>query len=128
MHNSDLALYPFSNDHLGFGLWGKLGTVSWILEGIFSAALLAYAWRKTAKRNVSLKWPCVVLVVLFLQLSPVASPMKLIATLNEPAAHMLHGLLVSLGFLLPGLMLTWLLDREEQSAIRRASVVGSNFR
>lgn len=116
MHNSDLALYPFSSDHLGYGLWGKLGTVSWILEGLFSAALLTYAWWKTSKRKVSLMWPAVVLLVLFLQLSPVASPMKLIATLNEPAAHMLHGLLVSLGFLLPGLLLAWLLNREERKA------------
>lgn len=117
MHNADLALFPNSVEHLGYGLWGKLGTLSWVLEGIFSLGLVAWAWCATAKRNVSLMWPAVVLVALFLQLSPVASPMKLIATLNEPYTHMLHGALVSLGFLLPGLLLTWLLDRSERQGL-----------
>ena len=28
-HNNDLALYPHANLHFGYGLWGKLGTLSW---------------------------------------------------------------------------------------------------
>jgi len=114
MHNSDLALYPHSIEHYGYGLWGKLGTLAWVLEGAFSAVLAVYAWRISARRGVSLVWPCAVLVVLFLQLSPVASPMKFVATLQEPLTHILHGALVSLGFLIPGLLLTWLLDRAER--------------
>ncbi|MBD8753746.1 hypothetical protein [Pseudomonas coleopterorum] len=114
MHNSDLALYPYSIEHYGYGLWGKLGTLAWVLEGAFSAVLAVYAWRISARRGVSLVWPCAVLVVLFLQLSPVASPMKFVATLQEPLTHILHGALVSLGFLIPGLLLTWLLDRAER--------------
>ncbi|MET3713967.1 hypothetical protein [Pseudomonas sp. PvP001] len=114
MHNSDLALYPHSIEHYGYGLWGKLGTLAWVLEGVFSAVLAVYAWRISARRGVSLVWPCAVLVVLFLQLSPVASPMKFVATLQEPLTHILHGALVSLGFLIPGLLLTWLLDRAER--------------
>lgn len=114
MHNTDLALYPHSVEHYGYGLWGKLGTVSWILEGAFSGVLAAYAWRLSARRGVSLIWPCVVLVVLFLQLSPVASPMKFVATLDEPLSHILHGVLVSLGFLIPGLLMSWLLNRSER--------------
>ncbi|KNC17089.1 hypothetical protein [Pseudomonas sp. RIT-PI-a] len=114
MHNSDLALYPHSVEHYGYGLWGKLGTLAWVLEGVFSAVLAVYAWRISARRGVSLVWPCTVLVVLFLQLSPVASPMKLVATLQEPLTHIFHGALVSLGFLIPGLLLTWLLDRAER--------------
>lgn len=114
MHNSDLALYPYSIEHYGYGLWGKLGTLAWVLEGVFSAVLAVYAWRISARRGVSLVWPCAVLVVLFLQLSPVASPMKFVATLQEPLTHILHGALVSLGFLIPGLLLTWLLDRAER--------------
>lgn len=114
MHNSDLALYPHSIEHYGYGLWGKLGTLAWVLEGTFSAVLAVYAWRISARRGVSLVWPCAVLVVLFLQLSPVASPMKFVATLQEPLTHILHGALVSLGFLIPGLLLTWLLDRAER--------------
>lgn len=114
MHNSDLALYPHSIEHYGYGLWGKLGTLAWVFEGVFSAVLAVYAWRISARRGVSLVWPCAVLVVLFLQLSPVASPMKFVATLQEPLTHILHGALVSLGFLIPGLLLTWLLDRAER--------------
>lgn len=114
MHNSDLALYPHSIEHYGYGLWGKLGTLAWVLEGVFSAVLAVYAWRISARRGVSLVWPCAVLVVLFLQLSPLASPMKFVATLQEPLTHILHGALVSLGFLIPGLLLTWLLDRAER--------------
>lgn len=114
MHNSDLALYPYSIEHYGYGLWGKLGTLAWVIEGVFSAVLAVYAWRISARRVVSLVWPCAVLVVLFLQLSPVASPMKFVATLQEPLTHILHGALVSLGFLIPGLLLTWLLDRAER--------------
>lgn len=114
MHNSDLALYPHLIEHYGYGLWGKLGTLAWVLEGVFSAVLAVYAWRISARRGVSLVWPCTVLVVLFLQLSPVASPMKFVAGLQEPLTHILHGALVSLGFLIPGLLLTWLLDRAER--------------
>lgn len=114
MHNSDLALYPHSIEHYGYGLWGRLGTVSWILEGAFSAVLAAYAWQQSARRGVNLMWPCAVLVVLFLQLSPVASPMKLVATLDEPFSHILHGVLVSSGFLIPGLLLSRLLNRSER--------------
>lgn len=121
VHNNDLALYPYASEHLGYGLWGKLGTTSWVLEGLFSVAVVAHAWRLTARRKVSLKWPCLVLAVLFVQLSPIASPMKFVATLSEPAAHMFHGLLVSLGFLIPGLLLTWLLNREEGRGVAAAN-------
>ena len=114
MHNSDLALYPRAVEHYGYGLWGKLGTASWILEGAFSAVLAAYAWRLSRQRGVSLTWPCVVLLVLFLQLSPFASPMKFVATLDEPLTHILPGVLVSSGFLIPGLLMSWLLNRSER--------------
>ena len=30
-HNHDMALYPHAETHLGYGLWGKLGTASWVL-------------------------------------------------------------------------------------------------
>jgi hypothetical protein len=117
MHNNDLALYPYANAHIGYGLWGKLGTLSWVLEGLFAAMLAAYAWRSSARRSVNLLWPCVVLGLVFLNLSPWLSPMKHVATLTEPAAHLVHGALVSLGFLVPGLVFTWLLDRAERSAV-----------
>lgn len=122
MHNHDLALYPYSKVHLGFGLWGKLGTWAWILEGLFSAALVAYAWKANAERGVSLKWPLVVLVVLFFNLSPWLSPMKLVATLSEPTAHIVQGILVTIGFLVPGWLLVKLVDRAETRGRRVVSV------
>jgi len=116
VHNADLALYPYASTHLGYGLWGKLGTASWVLEGVFAAALLAWAWSTSARRGVSLLWPGVVMAVLFVQLSPWLSPMKWVAQFDEPAAHLLHGALVMLGFLVPGLLLTVLFDRAERRA------------
>lgn len=114
MHNADLALFPYAAQHMGFGLWGKMGTGSWILEGMFCAALVSLAWVVSAKRGVSLLWPTVVMAVLFFNMSPWLSPMKTVATFSEPAAHMVHGLLVTAGFLLPGILLSWLLVRAER--------------
>ncbi|GGZ35458.1 hypothetical protein [Asticcacaulis endophyticus] len=116
MHNSDLALYPNSDIHMGYGLWGKLGVASWVLEGVFVLTLAVYAWIQSEKRGVSMLWPSVVLALLFLNLSPWLSPMKHVATLNEPAAHILHGILVTGGFLLPGAIMTWLINRSELKA------------
>jgi hypothetical protein len=115
MHNSDLALFPYSDTHLGLGLWGKLGTLSWLLEGLFVVVLVTYAWRSSAKRGISLLWPSVVLTLLFFNLSPWLSPMKQVARFGEPAAHLAHGALVTLGFLIPGLLLTWLVNRAERN-------------
>ena len=114
MHNADLALYPYAAEHLGYGLWGKLLTWSWVLEGLFSAALLAWAWKRFKARGVSIGWPMAVLVVLFFNLSPWLSPMKQAAQLPEPATYLVHGFLVTLGFVLPGLILAWLVDRAER--------------
>jgi hypothetical protein len=117
LHNHDLALYPYSEEHVGYGLWGKLGTASWLLEGVFALVLIAFAeWRNRA-RGVSYKWGAVVLVLLFFQMSPWLSPMLLVAELSEPAAHLWHGALVTIGFLIPGLFLTWLIDGAERSAL-----------
>lgn len=116
MHNADLAIYPFAEDHLGYGLWGKLGAVSWVLEGLFAALLCAYAWWIERKRGVNITLLCVLLAVVFVNLSPWLSPMKLVATFQEPAAHLVHGLLVTVGFLLPGAGLVWLWGRAERKA------------
>lgn len=116
VHNSDLALYPYSSIHLGWGLWGRLGTDAWILEGLFSAALLSIAWVVCAKRQVSLTRPAAFAALLFVQLSPWTSPMRWAATLAEPAAHIVHGIFVTLGFLVPSLIFTWLINRAEARA------------
>jgi hypothetical protein len=42
--------------------------------------------------------------------------MKFVAQLSEPGAHLMHGALVTIGFLLPGLILTWLVNRAEPQA------------
>jgi hypothetical protein len=114
LHNHDLALYPYSDAHLGYGLWGKLGTISWLLEGAFCLALIAFAEWPNSARGVSYRWAVLVLVLLYFQMSPWLSPMKYIAQLSEPAAHLLHGALVAVGFLIPGLLLTWFIDRAER--------------
>ena len=116
VHNADLALFPYSEQHLGLGLWGKLGVESWLLEGAFSAVLAFYFWHSSRKRGINAFWPCVLLVVLFIQLSPWFSPMKEVARLDEPAAHMLHGMLVTLGFLVPGFLFWWLIRHSELPA------------
>lgn len=116
MHNNDLALFPYAQAHLGFGLWGKLGIGSWVLEGAFILLLMAYAWVTSAKRGVSLLWPSVAVAYLFFTMSPWFSAMKRVATFSEPAAHLAHGTLVTLGFLIPGLLLTWLVNRAERRA------------
>lgn len=118
MHDGDLALYPYSTDHLGLGLWGQLGVGAWLLEGAFAAALVGYAWRASARRGVSFLWPTLVLGALFLNLSPWLSPMQFVAAMSEPAAHILHGVLVVVGFVLPAVLLAWLVTRAEEVAAR----------
>jgi membrane-bound metal-dependent hydrolase YbcI (DUF457 family) len=120
MHNGDLALFPRSSTHFGLGLWGRLDTASWVLEGAFAAALAAYAWVTSARRGERLLWPCVALALLYVNLSPWFSPMKLVATLDEPAAHLIHGALVAVGFLVPGAVLTWLVSRAERGRLLAA--------
>jgi hypothetical protein len=116
MHNADLALYPHAAEHLGYGLWSRLGNASWALEGVFSLALACVAWRVLARRGISLLWPAVVLLVLFASLSPWLSPMQFIARLHPPAIDIAQGLMVAMGFILPGLLITWLMDRAERTA------------
>ena len=111
MHNRDLALYPYSEVHLGGGLWGLLGTSSWILEGVFSAGLFVFAWQRLKRNGIFLVWPGVLMLGLFLQLSPWLSPMKFVARLDEPAIHLLHGILIIIGFMVPGLVLARMIDR-----------------
>ncbi|WP_166143351.1 hypothetical protein [Methylosinus sp. RM1] len=114
LHNGDLALYPHAERHLGGGLWASLGIGSWLLEGVFSTLLVVWAWRLAARRGVSLAWPAVFLAALFIQLSPWLSPTKFIATLPEPYTHLLLGLVITLGFIVPGIVLTILVVDAER--------------
>lgn len=119
LHNADLALFPFSQVELGFGLWESLLTGAWVLEGVYSAIMLGIAWWKFRSRGVGIVWPTVILAFLFINLSPWLSPMKIAAELGNPADYLVHGALVTLGFLMPGLLMSWLVDRAERKAQRR---------
>lgn len=114
MHNLDLALYPYSIQHYGYGLWGKLGTMSWVLEGIFCLILIGYAWKNFAARNQQIFWVVFLMIFTFFNLSPWLSPMKHVATLPAPYDYLIHGLFVTIGFLVPGLLITWLINRSEK--------------
>ncbi|MCC7297557.1 MAG: hypothetical protein IT244_04425 [Bacteroidia bacterium] len=87
LHNHDMALYPHSAEHLGFGLWGSMGIWSWVLEGVFSLILFWYAKRKAVKRGLNYIWPGMILFAMFFIVSPWLSPMKWIAKQSEPLAH-----------------------------------------
>jgi hypothetical protein len=117
VHNSDLALYPGSAEHFGWGAWGKLGILSWFLEGAFVAALTAWSWRLFARRGVAFMWPAIVMAVLVFQLSPWLSPMRFVASLPQSEAQFLYGLLTCAGFVGPTLLLSWLIDRAEARAV-----------
>jgi hypothetical protein len=117
VHNHDLALYPYSAEHLGYGLWGRLGTVSWLLEGAFAVVLIAFAQGLSRSRGVSYRWVILGLILLYVQMSPWLSPMRLVTQLPEPDAHLVHGALVTIGFLVPGLLFSWLIDRAERQAV-----------
>ena len=47
MHPPDLALWPDSTAHLGFGLWQKLPTGWWLVELAVIVALWACYWRRS---------------------------------------------------------------------------------
>lgn len=111
VHNHDLAWYPFSTQHAGAGLWARLGTEAWWLEGVLTLGLCTWAWCKAHSRGVDWRWPCVTVMALWAGLSPWMSPMKWIALWPEPWAQLGHGSLVGLGFLLPALLLTKLIGR-----------------
>lgn len=120
MHNADLALFPFSDIELGFGLWGTMLTGAWVLEGVVSVVFVVIAlirFRSRGVRMADLVWPVVILAVLFASLSPWLSPMQHAATLGAPADYLVLGAMVALGFLVPGLVLSRLIERAEGRAI-----------
>lgn len=123
VHNQDLALYPHSKVHLGWGLWGQLGTSSWVLEGVFSAALLVFAWRRMRPLGVNLTGPIALLTVAFLNVSPWLSPLQWVAPLPQPWPQLLFGLLTGGSFVLLSGMLIWLINREQQAAPALATMI-----
>ena len=114
MHNADLAWYPYAGQYLGLGLWNKWGVWSWIFEIGFAVILLTYAFQQHLKSNENIKWQLFFIGLLALQMSPWTSPMRFIAMLPEPYASVLYGVLVTVGFIIPTIILTWLYKRSDQ--------------
>jgi len=111
VHNQDLALFPYASQHVGLALWASLGTLAWWLEGALVVALVGWAWHRARLRGVDWRWPSAAVLLLWLGLTPWFSPMRQIASWPEPWAHLGHGALVALSFVLPGLGLSWLIHR-----------------
>lgn len=114
MHNADMALYPYAQQYLGYGLWGKWGIWSWVFEIGFAAVLLAYAYVQHRKIGENITWQLVFIGLLALQMSPWTSPMKHVAMLAEPYASIFHGILVTTGFVIPTFILVWLYKRSSK--------------
>ncbi|TXT13515.1 hypothetical protein VHUM_00882 [Vanrija humicola] len=119
-HNADLAAYPHSIAHYGWGWWGRYLTYSWLLEGAFSAVCIAAAAALFARRGVDITRPVITCAVLFLDLSPWASPMYYIAQAGHPADYLLHGAAVTLGFAIPGYILVRMVKSAEARAAKTA--------
>ncbi len=115
-HNLDLAAYPYSSEHYGWGWWGRYLAGAWAMEGAFSAACLAGAWVLFTRRGVSVKGPTVICLVLFLSLSPWASPMYYAAQVAPPGDYLLYGVLVTSGFAMPAAIMVSMLDGAEERA------------
>lgn len=113
VHNADLAAYPYSAAHFGFGLWGRWGTGAWVLEAALTAVCVRVAWLGFRARGTRVGAPVAIIAVLLFVMSPWLSPMYLIAQLPAPADVLVAGTTVALGFLVPGLLLSRLLDRAE---------------
>ena len=111
MHNADLALYPYAQQYLGFGLWGKWGVGAWLFEIVFAAILLVYAYKQHLKDGENILWQIGFIALLALQMSPWTSPMKFVAILEQPYASIIHGICVTLGFIIPTIILVWLYKR-----------------
>jgi hypothetical protein len=121
-HNLDLAAYPYSEKHYGWGWWGRFLTNAWVIEGVFSAVCIAVAASIFAKRGVSIKGPAIICAALFANLSPFTSPMKFIAQLGHPADYLLHGLGVTLGFLIPSYIMVGMVDKAQARAAKAKSL------
>lgn len=79
MHPADLALWPHSSIHVGFGLWRRLPTGWWWVELAFIAAGCAYyVVRARRERTFGARapWVCAMVVLLHVMNSPWLSTAK----------------------------------------------------
>ena len=117
VHNSDLALYPYSNIKIGMNMWRNLGRWAWGVEVAFTIILLIYSYINHKKRNEKIGIQIAFVSLLFIQMSPWLSPMKIIVQLDYNKAIFLHGFLVFIGFIIPGIILAQLYKRTEKKKI-----------
>ncbi len=111
LHNSDMAIFPTSQIKIGMGLWGSHPYNSWVLEILFSIILLGYGYVKSRKEGINILPQLVFITLVIIQMSPWLSPMKIVAKLGNPYDYLLHGVLVSVGFIAPSLILILLYKR-----------------
>jgi len=73
MHPADLALWPYGQEHLGFGLWRRLPTGWWFVELLFILAGCTYYVIRARKERTfggRAGWACVVVLLLHVFNSP----------------------------------------------------------
>jgi len=79
MHPGDLALWPHSSAHIGFGLWTRLPMGWWFIELAFIAAGCAYYVMRARRLGTfggHALWACVLVLALHVTNSPWLSPTK----------------------------------------------------
>lgn len=124
-HAADLAQRPYSSTHYGWGWWPRFMNWSWVFEGVLTGVCLGLAavmYTRRAggsfTRSGLAQWSSfggvvAVHVALFANLSPWLSPMQFVATLPPPTDQRVYGALTAAGFILPGWLLTRMLDRAD---------------
>ena len=107
VHRPDLALWPGSDVHLGFGLWQLFPVGAWVFELFLTVAAFNY-WvrRRGAGLGVRRFWVLGVLLVMHISYAQPLNPLRLLArVLDAPQAVQAYSLLVFGSFLLPALLL-----------------------
>ena len=77
MHPGDLALYPHSAGHMGFGIWRRMPVGWWFFELAFIALCSFYYWLRAGQLKTfggRADWVCGVVLLLHLTNSPWLSP------------------------------------------------------
>ncbi|WP_394826262.1 hypothetical protein [Pendulispora albinea] len=111
VHDPDLALWPHSPIHVGFGLWSSLPVASWFLEVGFVVALAWYGARVHPRKWDALQYPLALMFFLALQLTPWWSLIQLAGSSPLTSSPIVHGVFLLVGFILPAGLMSWLLRR-----------------
>jgi len=79
MHPPDLALWPYSSQHIGFGLWRRFPTGWWWMELAFILAACGYyviRARRSTMFGGRAAWACVLVLILHMVNSPWLAPTR----------------------------------------------------